>query len=73
MKTEIVLTIEPEDLERARDMALARGLVVRGGKIGPEPRGNVAALVRHLIREESDRTIADRVEQDRRDRAAQGV
>jgi hypothetical protein len=60
MKTNIMITIEEEDLILARTTAIEKGLTVRGGNLGPEPRGNVAALIRALIHEEVDRMILDR-------------
>ncbi len=65
MKITIGITLEEEEIDLARKLALARGLTFRGGVLGPEIRGNIAKLIRQLIHEESDRIVADRIEQDK--------
>jgi hypothetical protein len=65
MKVGIMITIEEGDINLARSIAISRGLTWRGGAAGPELRGNIAALFRELVREESDRIVTDRVEQDK--------
>ena len=65
MKIPIGITFEEEDIQLARRLALARGLISRGGVFGPEPRGNVAAFFRELLHEEADRIVADRIERDK--------
>ena len=60
MKTNIMITLEEEDLILARNIAIKKGLTARGGNLGPKIRGNIAALFRALIREEADRGIAER-------------
>jgi hypothetical protein len=65
MKIPIGITLEEDEVQLARRLATARGLTSRGGYLGPDVRGNVAALFRQLLHEESDRVVADRIEQDR--------
>ncbi len=54
-KIKLMITIEEEDLVLARAMAVERELITRGSILGP--RGNVAALIGELIREEIDRNV----------------
>lgn len=57
MKVQVTMTLFKEDIDLARELALARGLTYRGGKLGSEIRGSLSALFGELIREESARVI----------------
>ena len=65
MKTQVTFTLEDEDIDIARSLAMSRNLTCRGGNLGPEIRGNVAALFRELLHEEIDRMIDNRDESSR--------
>ncbi len=58
MKITIGITLEEEDIDLARNIAIKKGLTARGGNLGPEIRGNIAALFRELLYDEVDRGIA---------------
>ena len=60
MKITLGITLEEEDVHLARNIAIKKGLTARGGNLGPEIRGNIAALFRELLYEEVDRGIFDR-------------